>query len=211
MTRGIQGIRHLVFDIDGTLVKIPVNWSRVLEEVEQVIGYKPQSILPILRKYYGTPTYEELNNIIERYEEEALNNIKILDNSPEIIRRLAENYNIYMVTMQSRKIAEKILERLGITSIPRKLVSRNNTGFRIDQLRIILEDISDKRRSIVFIGDKVLDMIAAFHVGVKGIMVVRDYFNPKVTGTDDLVEDLETLGVKIIWSLGELPGVLHMF
>lgn len=64
---------------------------------------------------------------------------------------------------------------------------------------------------MVFIGDKVLDMIAAFHVGVKGVTVVRDYFNPRVTGTDDLVEDLETLGVRIIWSLGELPGILSTF
>jgi len=71
-----------------------------------------------------------------------------------------------------------------------------------------LRDIDDDPSTVLFIGDKVLDMVAAFHLGIKGLMIVRDYFISRVTSTDDLLEDLETLGVKIIWSLEDLLKVI---
>lgn len=208
MNRGVRGIKHLVFDLDGTLVKLPVEWDRVVEEVSRVVGYKPEGILPVLRRFYGTRVYDVISSIIERYEEEALSRMQVLDDSPSMLRLLAKRYNIYIVTMQSRSIAERVVSILGVEKLLRKMVSRNDAGFRVDQLRIILRYTNDDPGTVLFIGDKVLDMIAAFHLGVKGLMIIRGYFNPKVTGTDDLLEDLETLGVKIAWNLKDLPRMV---
>ena len=204
----VYGIKYLVFDLDGTLVKLPVEWDKVLEEISHVIGYRPRSILPVLKRFYGTRIYDKISDIIERYEEKSLDKIQILDNAPDILKALARRFYIYVVTMQSRNMAKKIVNILGIEDIPRKIISRNNAGFRIDQLRIVLRDINDDPNTVLFIGDKVLDMIAAFYLGIKGLMIVRDYFNSRITGTDDLLEDLETLGVRIVWSLKDLLKVI---
>ena len=208
MADKVHGIRYLVFDLDGTLVKLPIEWGKVLEEISHVIGYMPKSILPILRRFYGTQIYSRISDIIERYEEKALDRMQVLDDAPSILKVLARRYYIYIVTMQSGNIAKKIINILGVEGIPRKIISRNDAGSRIDQLRIVLRDINDYPNTVLFVGDKVLDMIAAFHLGVKSLMIVRDYFNSRITGTDDLLEDLETLGVKIIWSLRDLPKVI---
>lgn len=208
MADKVHGIRYLVFDLDGTLVRLPIEWSKVLEEISYVIGYMPRSILPILRRFYGTQIYSRISYIIEQYEERALNKMQVLDDASSILRILAKKYHIYIVTMQSKNIAEKIVSTLRVEDILRKIISRDDAGFRVDQLRIILRDIDDDPNTVLFIGDKVLDMIAAFHLGIKGLMIVRDYFNSRITSTDDLLEDLETLGVKIIWSLKDLLKVL---
>lgn len=208
MADKVHGIRYLVFDLDGTLVRLPIEWSKVLEEISYVIGYMPRGILPILRRFYGTQIYSRISYIIEQYEERALDKMQVLDDASSILRVLAKNYHIYIVTMQSKNIAEKIVSTLRVEDILRKIISRDDAGFRVDQLRIILRDIDDDPNTVLFIGDKVLDMIAAFHLGIKGLMIVRDYFNSRITGTDDLLEDLETLGIKIIWSLKDLLKVV---
>jgi len=68
MTDKVHGIRYLVFDLDGALAKLPIDWSKVLEEISHVIGYMPESILPILRRFYGTQIYSRISYIIEQYE-----------------------------------------------------------------------------------------------------------------------------------------------
>ncbi len=195
---------HLVFDMDGTIMQIPVEWSKVLSELEDLLGYKLSGILPILRKLYGTPLYRSINSVIEKYELKAINKIRVLDDSPRVLVELSKKYPIHLVTMQSRRVAQKALELMGIASIPLTLVTRDEAGFRETQLKLVMNKHNLRPSQVVFIADKVLDMCIAYKLGVRGILVARKDFNPQVSSTDNLIEDLETLGIIIVENLREL-------
>ncbi len=200
--------KHLVFDVDGTIVQIPVDWNRVLSEVEELLGYRPSGILPVLRRLYGTPLYNSISSLIEKYELKALSNLRILDNSPTVIAELAKRYPIHVVTMQSRRVAYAVLRLLGLTDIPSTLITRDDTGFREHQLKLILDKTGVYPNQIIFIADKVLDMTIAYKLGIQGVLVARKLFNPQVSPTDNILEDMETLGIIVVSNLKELLSLL---
>ena len=200
--------KTLIFDIDGTLVKLPVDWCRVLKELKKITGKEYLGILAILQDYYGKPLYEEIDKLVEEYEVKAINNLIIYDNAPEILRELSSRYRIVFVTMQSRLVAEKIIDVMGVRDLAELIVSRREASTRYKQIKYVIDHLGIDPWETVFIGDKILDVIASLMNSVISILVVRNIVSRFFTETDDILEDLEALGIPLIRSLRELPKLL---
>ena len=42
-------VKGIIFDLDGTLVRLPVDWRRVLNTIEEMLGTKVKSLIGICR------------------------------------------------------------------------------------------------------------------------------------------------------------------
>ncbi len=200
----LDNIRVLVFDLDGTLVRLPVDWSRVIQQLSEVLGKRANSVLGILNQYYNTPLYNRINEVIEAHELKSINKLEILDNSVFLLRKLSNRYRISIITMQSKRVAREVIYRMGVSDIVNTILAREDARNRIEQLSYLLKILDVPNQKVLFIGDKVLDAIAAYVNKVRSVIVLRGRVNRLFTETDDVLEDLEVLNPIIINNLWDL-------
>ncbi len=202
----LDNIRVLVFDLDGTLVKLPVDWNSVVQQLSEVVGKKVNSVLGVLNQYFNTSLYSRINKVLEVHELKSINELEILDNSVSLLRKLSNRYRISIVTMQSRRVAREVVHRMGISDIIDTILTREDARNRIEQLSYLLKILDVPSQNVLFIGDKVLDVIAAYVNNVRSVIVLRGRVNRLFTETDDVLEDLEVLDAIIVnnlWGLLE--------
>ncbi len=204
-------IEAIIFDIDGTLVILPIDWGKITSEIKRISNNNVNTFLGFIAKYYNTKEFWYIHRMLEEEELKAVENMRILDNAHSYIANLCNSMKIGFVTMQSRKAAEKILGRLGLTKCINTLVSREDASTRTVQLSIALNNLNVKPRNTLFIGDKVGDAIAAIINNVNAIIVIRNPIDMRISETDYLDEDLEVFGVSIVRSLSEAIEVAKRF
>ncbi len=202
----LDNIRVLVFDLDGTLVKLPVDWNSVVQQLSEVVGKKVNSVLGVLNQYFNTSLYSRINKVLEVHELKSINELEILDNSVSLLRKLSNRYRVSIVTMQSRRVAREVVHRMGISDIIDTILAREDARNRIEQLSYLLKILDVPSQNVLFIGDKVLDVIAAYVNNVRSVIVLRGRVNRLFTETDDVLEDLEVLDAII---LNNLWGLLE--
>ncbi len=200
-------MKYLVFDMDGTLIQLPVDWGIVLKDLKSRIRGDWKTVLGFYSRYCGTPIYELASKIVEKHEQEALEDLEVLDDSPLIIRELSRKYRIILVTMQPKSIAYKIIDMLNISNYVEELYTRNDACTRIEQIKLIVEK-HGRENIVLFTGDKVLDAIAGYVNRVETAIVLRGVVHRHFTETDDIIEDLEALGVHVFRNLKQVRDYL---
>jgi len=190
-------IKAIVFDIDGTLVYLPVEWNKVLEELINLGITDARSFLAIISRYHGTEIFHKINEIVEDEELKAIEKMVILDDSPVYVKELCSKYKIGFVTMQSKNVAKRILQLLELDKCSHVVLTREDARTRIEQISKIIGILGVNPNEVLFFGDKIIDAIAAVINGVKAIIILRGNVNLRISDTDDLEEDLEVLGIPI--------------
>lgn len=198
-----SSVKAVILDIDGTLVMLPINWSMVVSEINRISRGTIKSFLGFIARYYNTEEFWYIHGLVEEEELRALEGMKILDNASNHIEKLCNAVKIGFVTMQSRRAAVKIIDKLGLTRCTDTLITREDAPTRVAQLSITLNRLGVERRNVVFIGDKVGDAIAAIVSGISAVIVMRNPVCMKISETDYLDEDLEVFGITIVESFNE--------
>lgn len=199
------GVDKVLFDIDGTLVLLPIDWDKVRAKIKSEQNSE-LSFLGFVARLHGTDAFWHIHRYLEALELEAVNRLVILDRADKILSELCKRVELGFVTMQSRSAAEKILSKLGIDKCENNLgvlSSRDDAATRVQQVAKALRLMDVNPSKLLFIGDKVLDAIAAILNSVNAILVLRSPVSVRISATDYLDEDLEVLGVRIAYSLGE--------
>lgn len=199
-------IKVILFDIDGTLVLLPIDWDRIVARIRSIPGVKAKTFLGFVSRYHGTEIFWYIHRILEELEINAVSRMIILDNSDALLRSLCRDIPIGFITMQSASAARKILTRLGLGDCDNNLgvlASREDAANRVEQLSKAIKKLNIDSRDILFIGDKILDAIAAVVNGVNSIVVLRNAMSMRISDTDFIDEDLEALGVSIAKNLSE--------
>ena len=194
-------IKSLIFDLDETLVKLPVDWQSAYEEVRKRTGRNFTNFLNLLAEVWNTDEYRKVSKIIESFELYALDNVQVLDNSKEIILKLSGKYSLSLVTLQGRRIAEEVLRKLGIRKAFKLVITRDDAATRLMQLQIILEKTGFKPEETVVIGDKLNDVESALKLKCWAVLIDRR------NRAELLKKPVEKLF--IIKDLNELEEVLH--
>lgn len=196
------GVEAIIFDIDGTLALLPINWSMVMDAVRREFCYA-NSFLGFVNRCYGTESFWRIHSFVEELELKAIENLVVLDDSPKILSMLCRRYLIGFVTMQSRAAGLQVLRRLGVDICTKTLVSREDARNRIEQIAFAVKAIGVSPSKTLFIGDKILDAFAAYINGLRAIVILRNSRGLRISDTDYLDEDLEVLGIPIAKSLLE--------
>ncbi|RLE66761.1 MAG: hypothetical protein DRJ38_00830 [Thermoprotei archaeon] len=166
-------IKNIIFDLDETLIKLPVDWPVAYEEVRKYIRRNFTNLLNLLAELWNTEDYHIVSRIIEKFELEALDYIQILDNSQELILDLSKHYRLSLVTLQGRKIAEEALRKLGIRKTFEIVITRDDAPTRLKQLQMVLEKTSFKPKETIVVGDKLNDVESALKLKCWAVLVDR--------------------------------------
>ncbi len=171
-----------VFDLDGTLISLPVAWDEVRSElrkvtetamnfnpffldVQVIIARRPELRDPILRT-------------IDHYECLAIPGASLNEGAYDALSKLAARGRLSLVTMQGSKACAQILERLGISRFFVSKFTREDSMDRVTQLRMAIKSLGAGEGKVVFVGDRINDLRAAREVGVRFVMIRSRPDNP---------------------------------
>jgi HAD superfamily hydrolase (TIGR01549 family) len=157
-----------VFDLDGTLVNLPIDYRALYAEFRKIVGNK--SIEPL------TKTIGALNGALKRRVFETwtsaefaiLAKMTVVDEGMQIYERYLEIPKA-LVTMQGKKTVERILCTQGLSF--QAIITREDSLDRTAQIMLALEKLRSKPGDVVVIGDRETDKIASEKIGCKFRMV----------------------------------------
>lgn len=189
-----------VFDLDGTLASIPVDWEAVRGALKAVTGSEEEfrPVFPTIghviraRPELERPVFET----IDRFEWAALPASTIHDGAFQLLSALASRATISLVTMQGRLSAQKILESHDLKRFFSSVFTREDSIDRAEQIEMAIRAMGADLKKTVFVGDRINDLNAAEKVGVPFVMV-------RTHGSDP-----EGRGVPIYHSLAEFAAAV---
>ena len=169
----MSNIKNLIFDLDGTLIKLPVDWRAAYNKVRDETGKLFSSLIELYSETWNTKLYEKISRIVEEYELEAAKSFQILDNSDKLILELSRKYRLGLVTLQGKNVALKILSEMGILEKFEVVITRNDAPARLLQLKNVINEANFDPRETLVVGDRDADVEAALKLGCWAVLVDR--------------------------------------
>ncbi len=193
-------IKGIIFDLDGTLVNLPTDYKIIQEKLKSIFQIDElfSPLIPsIVDKANGDKF--KINKAFEMICEQEMIAIQNLESMPglnDIMSFLkTQNCLLCLVTMQCRKVAIEILNKLGITDFFSNILTRDESYDRFEQIQLTLEKIKLNPEKILVVGDGIHDMKCAKKAGCQHIL-----FSTKNEGNDNL---------KIIKNLADIKEVIN--
>lgn len=157
-------IEAAVFDLDGTLVTLPMDYQALYGKFKKITG--KTTIRPI------TKTVDALNPSLKkkvftawtRTELRILPRMAIVAEGMTLYRQYVDKQRA-LVTMQGKKTVEKILTMLNISFSV--IVTREDSLDRTTQVKMAIEKLRLKPENVIVIGDRETDRTAAEKNGCK--------------------------------------------
>ena len=186
------GAECFVFDMDGTLITLPVEWDKVRADLQRLTGtnlpFNPffldvQTILAKDPLLLGA-----IMRTIDHYESLAVPEAKLEEGAIEALVALSRKAKLSLVTMQGRAACDKLLSRLGMDRYFSSSFTREDSMDRPTQLRMALRSVEAKESGVVFVGDRINDLRAAREVGVRFVMIRK---RPDSPPADDLYRSVK--------------------
>lgn len=167
--------KFCVFDMDGTLISLPVDWDKVRADLQKLTGTSLR-FNPFFLDVQNIVAREPLllgpiMRTIDEYESRAVPEARLEEGAMDVLTALSRRSKLSLVTMQGRPACDAILEKLGIGRFFASSFTREDSMDRTAQLRMALESLGAKDQEAFFVGDRINDLNAARAVGVRFVMI----------------------------------------
>ncbi len=159
-----------VFDLDGTLVSIPVEWGSVREDLRAIFetsdSFSPlfKSLARFLLQEPGLRV--RVFEIMDKRELAALPTSSLMVGVLPTLAELSESAKLSLVTLQGRKACEALLTRFGLTRFFPRFFTREDSLERSQQIELARGQFEARRGQVLFVGDRLNDINAAREAGV---------------------------------------------
>jgi len=168
-------IKGIVFDLDGTLVRLPIKYDKIFTKLQDLFDtqdeFKPLIQTIIKKANNDSRIIEKAFNIICEEEVIAANNFKIIDDSIETLNYFKnKNYSLCLVTMQCMKAAKIVLDKMQISELFSSIITRDITSERSIQIKKSVNVLSFFPNEVVVVGDRIHDVVSAKQVGCVPIL-----------------------------------------
>ncbi|MHA1835059.1 MAG: HAD hydrolase-like protein, partial [Candidatus Baldrarchaeia archaeon] len=155
----------IVSDLDGTIVKLPVPWKKVSQQASLLSLTLPQKgINQSFAQYWLAGDYEaysKLSNLVEEYEMEAVERVRVNKKLINAIKNLKKiSIKFVIISKQSKRCIVACLERFGLLDCVDKVIGREDTPIRYEQLKMVIKDIENVQKPVMF-GDTLVDLKAS--------------------------------------------------
>lgn len=157
-------INAVVFDLEGTLIKLPIDYEALYESIRKELEITKVQPLTRTAKKLDRNSREKLFRLWEIAEMKALPNFSINKEGIDLYRRYA-NKPTALVTMQGKNIVTKIMNRLFLKFTI--VVTREDSLERKKQIKTAIDMIGVTPDEVLFFGDRDSDKVAAKHIGCK--------------------------------------------
>lgn len=161
-------IRAVIFDLDGTLIHLPVNYEKLFEEFKKIM--KTNTVRPVtdIVARLDETTKKKVFKVWDDAELEALPKMSINEEGAKLYEKFSPKPKA-LVTMQGKAVAEKILQTTKFSF--KIIITREHSLNRIEQLQKAAEMLGVKPQEILFIGDAENDSASARKFGCKFLKV----------------------------------------
>ena len=173
-----DSLKLLMFDFDGTLVNLSINWEKLKEDLRRLLGSK-KPLVPLLSSIEAiakgnVELKEKAWKLIEEYELEAVGKINFDPEMVKLFSKLkAESYRIALLTLQGRKPIEKALRKLKLRKFFDCIISREETPSREEQIEKALKFLGIKPGHAMVIADRLHDVSVASKLGCKTVAITN--------------------------------------
>ncbi|MDA4122187.1 MAG: HAD-IA family hydrolase [Thaumarchaeota archaeon] len=179
---GGAGARYVVFDMDGTLISLPVEWDKVRAELQRLTGTS-LTFNPFFLDFQTIVAKDPLllgpmMRTIDEYEAKAVPQARLEEGATDVLDALSRKAKLSLVTMQGREACDRILEALGIGGSFASRFTREDSMDRTTQLRTALESLEANVAEAFFVGDRINDLNAARAAGVRFVMIRKRQDSP---------------------------------
>jgi len=207
-------LKHILFDLDGTLTDPKEGITRCVEYALNKFGITvehPDLLLP----YIGPPLYDsfvQIQGLTEEHAAQAVGHYRerystvgMFENAviPGILELLealqSKGYSLFVATSKPTVFAEEILQHYGLDKYFRYVAGSNLDGTRskkAEVIRYVLEQGGISPEESVMIGDREHDIIGAKACGVTSIGVLIGYGSEaelSASGADYIASTVEEI------------------
>jgi HAD superfamily hydrolase (TIGR01549 family) len=151
-------IDAVVFDLDGTLVNLPINYEELFQEFSKIMN--KEDIHPVTETIsrLDEETRKKIFAVWSKAENAALKDMTINDEGMALYKRHLTKPKA-LVTMQGRELIPRILKPLDLSFDV--IVTREDSLDRVDQLRTAAQNLNVQFQNLLFIGNTEGDLLAA--------------------------------------------------
>ncbi len=164
-----------VFDLDGTIFSIPVDWKGVRAGLESLLGLRldPRPLFNQLDEcLVARPELRGgVFELIDSFEARAASGARPLEGALELLSELSASSRLALVTMQGRMLYDVISRRYALDALFKTSVTREDSMDRAAQLGEAISVIGSLRAETLFVGDRPNDVIASRRAGVDVALV----------------------------------------
>jgi len=168
-------IKGIIFDLDGTLVRLPIRYKIIFEKLEILFDtkdeFKPLIPTILTKANNDVNLIQQAFDLICDEETIAANNFEVIENAIEILDHFKnENFSLGLVTMQCKKAAKLVLDSMNISNHFSSIITRDDSHERTVQIKKSVEFLSLSPQEIVVIGDRIHDVNSAKQIGCSAIL-----------------------------------------
>jgi HAD superfamily hydrolase (TIGR01549 family) len=190
----LPDLDSVIFDLDGTLVTIPVDWRGVREELRR--AFKTESdFVPLFKALEDMlkqklETRKKAFSTIDEFEKRALPGAKLLPGALPLLNQLVSQAKLALVTMQGRAACQLLFSRLGLDEYFPFYLTREDSLERAEQVTMALEKLGAPPARTLFVGDRQNDLVAGRKAGVAVAIVGKAPAGENLEGVyfEDLLE-----------------------
>ena len=153
--------RAVVFDLDGTLVNLPIDYGKLFQEVREIA--KISDVHPITKTIskLDAKTKGEIFKVWDRLEAIAWQQGTVKKAGISLYHKFFKEPKA-LVTTQGKTLTRNIIGSLKLSFDV--IVTREDSLDRAEQLRIVARALSVSPKDILFIGNTEGDSVAAKNV-----------------------------------------------
>ena len=205
--------KHILFDLDGTIVKSDLGITKGVQKSLEHFGINEK--LEDLKKFVGPPMVESYTNFygfsLKQYEEAldvfhdyyrtvGIFECELYDGIEEMLDSLSKEYKLYVATSKPEREAKRVIEHFGLDKYF-TFVGGSDGDFNTKRatktavIEYVLETnkIMDKTYAIM-VGDKSHDIVGASNAGLTSVGVLYGYGElEEFEGANYIVKNVEDL------------------
>lgn len=161
-------IKAVVFDLDGTLICLPIDYERLFQEFSRIM--KTTDVHPLAKTIakLDEKAKKEIFEVWDDAELVALTDMTVNNEGTTLYEKFSEKPKA-LVTLQGKTLVKNVLERLNLSF--NFVVTRENCLNRVKQLKIAAEKLEALFQNILFVGNTDDDFLAAKKVGCQFLRV----------------------------------------
>jgi len=194
----LTNIKLFIFDLDGTIIDLPINWTKVKEKIKKILK-TDHPLTPLIPSIEEVATNSELRKKIYKaidYEEmKVVEKLKFDQDIARLFEKLKKvNLRLTLVTLQGRKPAIEALKRLNVYKYFDLVISRDEDKNREKQIQRALRTMGMEPSQSMVVADKLRDMLIAKRLGCVSMAVTdKPDINGdfKVTNIKEILKMLE--------------------
>ena len=164
----------VIFDFDGTLVDLTIDWAMIRHRVSELIGGHGITVafgrgftkrifdsIDELNKADGDPLKEKVKAVYDLAEMSGIDKIRVKLGAPETVTRLSKDYDLAISSNNGSKIIRAGLQKAGLDKYFKVIMSRDTAKLKPnpDPIVKIINILKDS--SVYMVGDDPVDIMAA--------------------------------------------------